>query len=327
MILEAILVVSFALILDFVIGDTKTRFHPTVLIGKLIEKLVPLTINHSATSEKIRGIILVVIVTGIVITIISFITIEFLDINYNDGFSLIITIITLGIGGLLLKTTIAIKGMEEHAKAVMNAIENNDLDSARNNLAMIVKRNTKDLDKNHIISGTLESVGENTVDGITGPLFYFALLGIPGAFTYRAVNTIDSMIGYKNSIFRNVGWFGANCDKVLNYLPSRITAIIMIISAMILGNDWKSSFQIMRRDGLKPQSPNSGYPMAALAGALGTKFEKIDQYTLGEGNQKLSTDHIKSAISLMKTTSILFCGIVTIPIIAVLAYLGWWIHA
>jgi adenosylcobinamide-phosphate synthase len=327
MMLEAILVVSFALILDFIIGDPKNRFHPTILIGKLIEKIVPYTINYSPNSEKCRGIILVIIVLGIVVTLVSFFSLGFSNIMHDESLNLLVTIILIGIGALLLKTTIAIRGMEEHTKAVMDAIENDDLDSARNNLAMIVKRNTRDLDKNHIISGTLESVGENTVDGITGPLFYFAFLGLPGAFAYRAVNTIDSMIGYKNSIFNNVGWFGANCDKILNYLPARLTGLVMILSAMILGNDWRGSYQIMKRDGLKPESPNSGYPMAALAGALGAKFEKINHYTLGEGNQKLNKDHLKSAIALMKVTSILFCGIVTIPIIIMLSYLGWWIHA
>jgi adenosylcobinamide-phosphate synthase len=327
MIIEAILVVSFALILDFFIGDPKNRIHPTILMGKLIEKIVPYTINHSPKSEKRMGIILVVIVLGIVVTLISFISLGFSSIKYNESFNLLAIAITIGVGSLLLKTTIAIRGLEEHATTVMDALENDDLDSARNNLAMIVKRNTRDLDENHIISGTLESVGENTVDGITGPLFYFAFLGLPGAFAYRAVNTIDSMIGYKNNIFKNVGWFGANCDKILNYLPSRITGFVMILSAMILGNDWKGSYQIMKRDGLKPESPNSGYPMAALAGALGTRFEKINHYTLGEGNQKLNKDQIKSAIAIMKVTSILFCVMVTIPIIVVLAYLGWWIHA
>ena len=217
--------------------------------------------------------------------------------------------------------------MEKHAIAVVESIECNNIEAARDNLALIVKRNTKTLDKNHVLSGVLESVSENTVDGVTGPLFYYALFGLPGAFVYRAVNTIDSMIGYKNSIFKNVGWFGANCDKVLNFIPARLTALMMVLGAMIIGNDWRKSYQIMTRDGSKTESPNAGYPMAALAGALQTKFEKIDHYILGEGNLQLTTDHIKSGIALMKVTSILFCGIVTLPIIIVLSYLGWWIHA
>ena len=217
--------------------------------------------------------------------------------------------------------------MQKHALAVVDSLENNKLSEAQNRLALIVKRNTKNLDRNHIISGVLESISENTVDGVTGPLFYYALFGLPGAFVYRAINTIDAMIGYKNSIFINIGWFGANCDKILNYIPARLTGVVMVLSALIIGIDWKKSFLIMLRDGKNTPSPNAGYPMAALAGALQTKFEKIDHYTLGEGTLELTTEHIKSAIYLMKISSILFCGIISIPLIIVLYYLGWSIHA
>ena len=104
---------------------------------------------------------------------------------------------------------------------------------------MIVKRNTKNLDKNHILSGTLESLSENIVDGITGPMFYFAIFGLPGAFVYRIVNTVDSMVGYKTQMFKNLGWFGANCDNVLNYIPSRLTGLTIVLGSMLLGHDWK----------------------------------------------------------------------------------------
>jgi adenosylcobinamide-phosphate synthase len=323
MILEPIIIVISALILDFIIGDPKNKFHPTSWIGSLIAKIVPFVKNESPKKEKLGGILLVILVTSIVSTLlvllylgIQSISIEFLGIVV----SIIVSII-------LLKTTIAIRGMEKHAMAVMDSLDQNDLEAARNNLSMIVKRNTKNLDKNHVLSGTLESISENTVDGVTGPLFYFAFFGIIGAFVYRIVNTIDSMIGYKTSIFQNVGWFGANCDKILNYLPARITSMIMVLSAMILGHDWKKSYKIMRRDGKNTDSPNAGYPMAALAGALGTQFEKINHYSVGEGNIELTKDHLRSAISLMKITSILFCLIFTIPTIIALSYLGWWIHA
>jgi adenosylcobinamide-phosphate synthase len=203
----------------------------------------------------------------------------------------------------------------------------NILDVARNHLSMIVKRNTKNLDKNHILSGVLESISENTVDGITGPLFYYSLLGLPGAFVYRIINTADSMIGYRTDIFKNVGWFAATCDTILNYIPSRLTGLIMIISSAILQNNWKESYKIMIRDGKKTESPNAGYPMAALAGALETKFEKINHYKLGDGEIILTKEHVHSAISIMKLTSVLFFGIVTIPLITILSFVGWWVHA
>ncbi len=322
MIAESILVVFFALVLDFAVGDPRNKFHPTAWMGSLIAKLTPHTKNSSENLEKLGGIFIILISSGIVVSLMIFldIGIKLITVDY------IYIIISVIVGSVLLKTTIAIKGMERHALAVVIALEQNNISSARDNLSMIVKRNTTNLDKNHVFSGVLESISENTVDGITGPLFYFAIFGLPGAFVYRVINTADSMIGYKTDIFKNVGWFGANCDKILNYIPSRLTGFIMILSAMILGNDWRKSYEIMIRDGRKTKSPNAGYPMAAIAGALGAKFEKIDHYSLGDGNISFTKDHVKSAISIMKVTSILFCGIIVVPILLLLSYLGWWIH-
>ena len=323
MILEGIIIVGFALLLDFLIGDPKTKYHPTAWIGKLIAVLVPFSRNNSPKKELFGGILIVFTVVVIVSTLL--VALDFgISLLTIDVISLVVSIV---IGSILLKTTIAIRGMQKHALAVVDAVEKEDLGLARNHLSMIVKRNTKHLDKNHISSAVLESVSENTVDGVTGPLFYYAVFGLPGAFVYRAINTIDSMIGYKTSLFRNIGWFGANCDTILNYIPSRLTGLVMILSALILGYNWKESFYIMKRDGRKLESPNAGFPIAALAGALGTKLEKINYYAVGDGNIEFTKSHIISAIRLMKVSSILFCGLVTVPIISALSFLGWWLHA
>ena len=323
MILEGIVIVGFALLLDFLIGDPKTKYHPTAWIGKLIAVLVPFSRNNSPKKELFGGILIVFTVVVIVSTLL--VALDFgISLLTIDIVSLVVSIV---VGSILLKTTIAIRGMQKHALSVVDALEKDDLDSARNHLSMIVKRNTKDLDKNHISSAVLESVSENTVDGVTGPLFYYAVFGLPGAFVYRAINTIDSMIGYKTSLFRNIGWFGANCDTILNYIPSRLTGLVMILSALILGYNWKESFYIMKRDGRKLESPNAGFPIAALAGALGTKLEKINYYAVGDGNIEFTKSHIISAIRLMKVSSILFCGLVTVPIISALSFLGLWLHA
>ena len=323
MILEGIVIVGFALLLDFLIGDPKTKYHPTAWIGKLIAVLVPFSRNNSPKKELFGGILIVFAVVVIVSTLL--VALDFgISLLTIDIVSLVVSIV---VGSILLKTTIAIRGMQKHALSVVDALEKDDLDSARNHLSMIVKRNTKHLDKNHISSAVLESVSENTVDGITGPLFYYAIFGLPGAFVYRAINTIDSMIGYKTSLFRNIGWFGANCDTILNYIPSRLTGLVMILSALILGYNWKESFYIMKRDGRKLESPNAGFPIAALAGALGTKLEKINYYAVGDGNIEFTKSHIISAIRLMKVSSILFCGLVTVPIISALSFLGLWLHA
>ncbi|MFZ0185037.1 MAG: cobalamin biosynthesis protein [Nitrosotalea sp.] len=329
MILIPIVAVILALVLDFLFGDPKNRYHPTVWAGKLIGKFVPYARSINPLIEKINGMVLLIsIVTIVSILIFSFSS----TLRYVENFDLngIYKILFLSLSiisvGILLKTTIAIKGMENHASKIMNALSKNDLDDARAKLSMIVKRNTTNLDKQHIISAILESLSENIVDGITGPLFYYSIFGLVGAFVYRTVNTADSMIGYKTEIFRNVGWFTASCDKILNFLPSRLTSLVMVFSCIILKEDWRHSIHIMKRDGPKTESPNAGYPMATLAGALGIRFEKIEHYVLGDGNSEISEQHFKSAISIMKITSILFVLIFTIPVILLLYSLGWWFN-
>ena len=322
MIIESITIIGFAILIDLIFGDPKNRYHPTAWIGTFIAKLTTITKNQNSTFEKIGGTIMIITICSVVVLLLSGLTfgISLISVDY---ISLILSVV---IGALLLKTTIAIRGMEKHAISVLDSLESNDLDLARNYLSMIVKRNTTKLDKNHVLSGVLESISENTVDGITGPMFYYAFFGLFGAFVYRIINTADSMVGYKNDIFKNLGWFTAKCDTILNYIPSRLTGLMMVISAAILQNNWRNSYKVMIRDGKKTESPNAGYPMAALAGALETKFEKINHYKLGDGEITLTRDHVLSAIKIMKLTSILFFGIITIPIIFILSLLGWWLY-
>ena len=322
MIFESISIIGFAILIDLIFGDPKNRYHPTAWIGTLIAKFTPLAKHQNPIFEKIGGVLLIIIISSIVILLL--LSLDFgISLIFTDYISLVVSVL---VGIMLLKSTIAIRGMEKHAINVLESLENNNLNMARNHLSMIVKRNTTNLDKNHILSGVLESISENTVDGITGPMFYYAFFGLPGAFFYRIVNTADSMIGYKNNLFKNLGWFTATCDTILNYIPSRLTGLMMIISAAILHNNWRHSYKIMMRDGKKTESPNAGYPMAALAGALETKFEKINHYKLGDGEIILTKQHVISAINIMKLTSVLFFGIITVPIILILSFIGWWIY-
>ena len=200
-------------------------------------------------------------------------------------------------------------------------------DYACPNVSFFVTRHPNVLSINNILSAALERVTYVAAHRMPRPLFCYASFGLPGAVAYRAINTIDSMVGYKTTMFKNVGWFGAKCDTVLNYIPSRLTALVMILGALILGYNWKESLYIMKRDSRKLESPNAGFPMAALAGALGTKLEKMNYYTIGNGSIEFTKSHIISAVTLMKVSSILFCGIITVPIIVTLSFLGWWIHA
>ncbi|MED5276120.1 MAG: adenosylcobinamide-phosphate synthase CbiB, partial [Thermoproteota archaeon] len=239
MILESIVIIGFAILLDLIFGDPKNRYHPTAWIGMLIGTITTRMKNENYTVEKVGGIFIVLIPVCISVIILSGLNFS-IDLISVESLSILISIIS---GIVLFKMTIAIKGMERHALAVLDSIQKNDLTQARTNLSMIVKRNTKNLDKNHILSGTLESLSENIVDGITGPMFYFAIFGLPGAFVYRIVNTVDSMVGYKTQMFKNLGWFGANCDNVLNYIPSRLTGLTIVLGSMLLGHDWKNCYE------------------------------------------------------------------------------------
>jgi len=317
MILESIIIIGVAIILDLIFGDPKNRYHPTAWIGNLVGIITTRMKNENNNLEKLGGIFIVIIPISVSCILLSSLELS-IDLFNIELLSIIFSII---ISIILFKLTIAIKGMEIHVLHILDSIQKDDLIQARKNLSMIVKRNTKDLDKKQILSGTLESLSENIVDGITGPMFYFALFGLPGAFVYRIVNTIDSMVGYKTEMFKNLGWFGANCDNILNYIPSRLTGLTMVLGAMILGHNWKNCYEIFKRDGKKTDSPNAGYPMAALAGALGTKLEKIEHYSLGVDTQEITSQKVKDAIILMKVTSLLFFGIVSTPIILFISLL------
>src|SRR5919198_762923 len=299
--------------IDWLFGDPPNRYHPVAWLGQLIGFFVP---RLKGGSEKANGTIFAIsllITAALAVHFLVFAT------RYLAG-----AIELVVVSAIILKMTIAMKGMERHAKAIMNGLEDGDLTGARQNLSMIVRRRTDDLDEQHILSATIECVSESTVDGITGPIFYYSLFGPAGAFAYRVINTLDSMVGYKDDYFKDIGWMSARLDTAANYIPARITAFLMVASAKMLGADWKNSLQILQRDHGKTFSPNAGYPMATMAGALRVRLEKIGHYSLGDEQEPASLEKCKAAISIMKLTTILFCIGVSAPMIAILYFAGWW---
>ena len=239
----AIIVAVSALVLDILSGDPPSRYHPTAWVGRIYGKIIPYFKTGKIRTETALGAAAIIIVCSIVASLLF--ALEYTVSVLLDGAVMMLVLVISGT--LLLKSTIAVRGMQEHAMRVIESLDTGDIKCARGNLAMIVKRNTGNLEHKHLVSGTLESISENISDGITGPMFYFAFFGLPGAFVYRAVNTADSMIGYKNGIFSNLGRFAAVCDTVLNYIPSRLTAYMMILSSAVLGMDWKNSYKTMQK--------------------------------------------------------------------------------
>jgi adenosylcobinamide-phosphate synthase len=303
---------------DFLLDDPPNRYHPVAWLGKLIEFFIPKLKdnNKSARKEKIKGI---VFATGLVVAfgLTIHLTVS-ASLHVLEGLILILGSI------LFLKVTISVRGMEKHIDEILFELRANNWKSAQQKLSMIVRRDTAQLDEQHILSAMIECIGESIVDGIVSPLFYYTFLGPAGAFVYRVINTLDSMIGYTDSYYNDIGWMSAKLDTYANSIPSRITAILIVFSAKIIGADWKNSLRILERDHDKTLSYNAGYPMASMAGALRIKLEKIGQYSLGDNYELASIDKCRTAIILMKLTTILFCVIVSIPCIIILDITGWW---
>jgi adenosylcobinamide-phosphate synthase len=299
--------------IDWLFGDPPNKYHPVAWFGQLIGFFLP---RLKGGSEKAKGTLFVI---SIVILVALAAQLVVIASGYLVGMVALVIV-----SAIIFKLTIAIKGMEEHSRAIMNSLEACDLKGTRHNLSMIVRRETDDLDEQHILSATIECISESTVDGITGPIFYYSLLGPAGAFAYRAINTLDSMVGYSDDYFRDIGWMSARLDTAANYVPARVTAFLMVIAANILGADWKNSLNILQRDHDKTFSPNAGYPMATMAGALCIRLEKIGHYTLGDNQEPVTLEKCKKAISIMKLTTLLFCLIVSVPIMTVLYLAGWW---
>lgn len=173
---------------------------------------------------------------------------------------------------------LACRDLDVEAGRVMAALKRGDLKEARQQLAWIVGRDTADLGETEILRATVETVGENLSDAVVAPLFYLALAGPLGMAAYKAINTLDSMVGYRNERYTKFGWASARIDDVVNYVPARLTAVLIWISALLPGFDALRSLRVTLRDGSSQPSPNAGYPEAAVAGALGVQLGGLNFY-------------------------------------------------
>lgn len=287
-----LLIILIALIIDVLFGELPGKIHPVVWMGKLIDVLKNYLINYR---NKFSGIILTLLM------LITFTLATYVLISLSAGTYIIYILVS----SIVLSTTFAIKVLLSSAEGIRKDI-NYDIDIARKNMSYLVSRDTKNLTIEEIVSATIETLTENITDSVIAPLFYAFIFGVPGAVAYRVVNTLDAMVGYKKPETIKIGWFPAKLDDILNYLPARITGIMVVVASLFLRMDWRNSYKIMIRDARNPDSPNSGYSMAAAAGALGIKLKKIGYYEIGDNLDHLTTDKISDALKLTKVTIILF---------------------
>jgi adenosylcobinamide-phosphate synthase len=310
---DAVFIFALAFLIDIILGEIPDQIHPTVGIGKIIGYLRPKLKNKNSKIEKINGILLLITVTLIVTIPVIF---GLWVIRFYLG-----SIPYIIVGAILFKSTFAIKCMRRYTVPIAKALKNNDINGARKYLPYIVRRDPESLNEQQIISAAVESIAESTTDGITGPFFFFAFLGVPGAFIYRVINTHDSMVAYKTPELRNIGWFSAKMDTAANYIPARLTSLFMVIAAGVVGENAKEAWRILKRDKNSTASPNAGYTISTMAGALETQLEKSGYYTLGDKGP-IEPEDIFKALRIMEVTALLF-GIATIvvPLIALKLYL------
>ena len=294
-----------AIAVDLALGDPSPNYpdkwvfklHPTVLMGKFTEKIEPFFKNPNPRIEKLLGVFLALTVICVFAIPIYF--------GFWAVFNYISIFLYAFLGIILLKMTICIKLETDWAKAAAKAIEKDDLNEAKK-YSHFSRRESKNLNGAQISSAVIESMAENLIDFKLSPMISFALFGVTGAIAFRAINTLDGMVGFKDKEHINIGWFSANLDTVVNYIPTRLTGLLMILSAVILGKDAKNAWKIAFRDHKKTPSRNHGWPMAAMAGALRVQLEKPGQYILGDNLEPLTGDKILGALRIRDVTIILW---------------------
>ena len=312
--IDSALIFLIAFLIDTILGEYPDRVHPTIGIGKIISYLKPKLKNLNPRIEKANGVLL-----ALVVMLIAALPVFVLLFWLRQSFGIYGQIAYIIVGAVLFKATFAVTGMGQYTKPIASALKNNNLAEARKWLPFIVRRDPNTLNERQILSAAVESIAESTTDGITAPFFFFAIFGVPGAFAYRVVNTLDSMVGYKNVENKNIGWFSAKLDTLANYIPTRLTAYLMVAASFLLKENWRESWRILQRDKNKTVSINAGWTISAMAGALDTQLEKQGCYTLGD-DHGISPDHITRALKVMTLTAVLFGAVVVLPVLALRVY-------
>ncbi|WP_251422272.1 adenosylcobinamide-phosphate synthase CbiB [Veillonella agrestimuris] len=306
-----------AFLLDIALGDPKSKFHPVVLMGRIISFFEAVFYKETDNDTKklwyggiAVGFILLTtyIITSLILWFAAFI---------NEWVLYIVEI-------LILYITISPRSLGGAGFELNRLLKQGSLKEAREKLSWIVGRDTEDLDESEITRATVETISENTIDGVVAPLFWFVIAGPIGAVLYRAANTMDSMMGYKNEKYLFFGRVAAKLDDWLNWIPARITFILFLIAAFILRFDAKQAFHITIRDAKKHPSPNSGYAEAPVAGALHIRLGGFNRYFNKETFRPYMGDPLEemNRLHITRTIYMMYCATVLMIILSTLTIYG-----
>ena len=299
-----LIAIALGLAIDRLIGDPPNWPHPVRWIGTAIQRLT-VRWNHGANAFRNGFLLLGTIAVAVFVIVYSTV---FLAYSLN-------TYIGIVIEALLIASGLAQKSLKEAAVDVYNPLIAKNMDLAREKLSWIVGRDTAELNESEITRGVVETVSENTSDGVTAPLFWAFLLGAPGLWFYKSINTLDSMVGYRNEEFEKFGWASAKADDVVNFIPSRLTGLLILVMTKNKRSlTMRQRFTEWLRDAPKHPSPNSGWLEAATAVQLGIELGGLNRYQgvvsqrarMGTPVYPLEAHHIQEAIGHMQTVTIGF---------------------
>lgn len=299
-----------AYVLDLIFGDPQNVVHPVQVIGKIISAGEKVLLRKKY--KFLAGAVLNIFTVSIMYTLM-----------YLISKSVKISVFFMIIEIYLMYTIFSINSLAREGNRVYRILKEGDIEKARKDLSYLVSRDTETMDEKMIIRSTMETISENTVDGIVAPMFYMFLGGMPLAMAYKAINTLDSMVGYKNEKYMDFGKFSAKVDDAANFIPARITGILIVLASMILGYDYKNSLKIFIRDRKNHSSPNSAHSEASVAGALGVQFggkvsyfgKEINKPTIGDKTKEFELEDIRKNIRIMYVTS--FLSLVMFSVISV----------
>lgn len=287
---------------DVVVGDPPNRWHPVAWMGHAVAAGRRRLARGGPVQLTVLGATLVALVAAMAAL---------------AGSAIAALAAPLGAAGLVLealalKSTFALRGLAGAAAAVAADLERGDLPAARARVGRdLVSRSTASLDETRVASAAIESVAENATDSLVAPLLFYAVFGLPGAFFYRAVNTADAMIGYRQGDLEHFGKAAARLDDLLNLAPARLSALALVAGAGLAGADARGALDVMRRDRGRTASPNAGWTMAAMAGALGVRLEKSGYYALGKGRPP-STDDVYRSLAVLWSTAACAAAAITL---------------
>lgn len=300
------LIIALALLLDLLIGDPHWLPHPVSAIGRLI-RFLEVWLRQPWLNLRLAGLLLLLIVVGCSAGVTGLLL---------YCMKLVHPLAELFVAACVSATCLAARSLHVESARVAAALAAGDLPQARQALAWIVGRDTDDLTETEIWRALIETVAENSSDGVIAPLFWLTLGGPITAIGFKAVSTLDSMVGYRNQRYRYLGWASARCDDLLNFIPARLTALLLIMAAAITGRSAMAAVRVTLRDRLKHPSPNSAHPESAAAGALGIQLGGPSHYggvasfkeLLGNPGQPLDERAYTGMIQLMYISTFLMAA-------------------